>query len=130
MQGGSVNQISLDMEIIQEIVHRIFPISHVQIERVTEGVSTIVYRVITQSEIFYLRILPEENASFAPEAAVHTRLRQMHVKVPEVIFFEHVNDLVQRSVMVTPKSKDNQSVNPPTSPKRHCISFSWKLGAI
>jgi aminoglycoside phosphotransferase (APT) family kinase protein len=114
MQGGSVNQISLDMEIIQEIVHRIFPASHVQIERVTEGVSTIVYRVIAQSEAFYLRVLPEENASFAPEVAVHTRLRQMHVKVPEVIFFEHINDLMQRSIMVTTEIK-GQSISQSTS---------------
>lgn len=75
------------------------------VERVTEGVSTYVYRITCPSQIFYLRILPEEGASFSPEVTVHTRLRQMQVKVPEVIHFEHYNRLLQRSVMITAEIK-------------------------
>ena len=100
-----MNQHPMDMPAIKAIVSQIFPAHPVHIERATEGVSTIVYRVVYQNEAFYLRILPEENASFAPEVAVHTRLCQMQVKVPEVIYFEHSNELLQRSIMVTTEIK-------------------------
>jgi aminoglycoside phosphotransferase (APT) family kinase protein len=63
--------------------------------------STHVYRIQTENERFYLRILPEDGASFAPEAEVHRRLRQAGVKVPEVVSFEDENALVGRSIMLT-----------------------------
>lgn len=100
-----MNQHPMDMPAVKAIVGHIFPTQPAQIERVTEGISTIVYRVVCQNEVFYLRILPEEHASFAPEVAIHTRLRQMQVKVPEVIHFEHYNELLQRSIMVTTEIK-------------------------
>jgi len=100
-----VNQHPMDMPAMKALVSQIFPAHSVHIELVTEGVSTIVYRVVYQDEVFYLRILPEENASFAPEVAVHTRLCQMQVKVPEVVHFEHSNELLQRSIMVTTEIK-------------------------
>jgi Ser/Thr protein kinase RdoA (MazF antagonist) len=95
------NGIPIGIERIQTVVGRIFPSIPTHIERVTEGVSTYVYRITSHNEIFYLRILPEEGASFAPEAAVHARLRQMQVRAPEVIYVEPYNDLFQRSIMVT-----------------------------
>lgn len=95
------NGAPIGIECIQTVVSRVFPSIPTHIERVTEGVSTYVYRVTSHDETFYLRILPEEGASFAPEAAVHTRLRQMQVRVPEVIYVEPYNDLLQRSIMVT-----------------------------
>ncbi|GCE29008.1 hypothetical protein KDA_44920 [Dictyobacter alpinus] len=70
-----------------------------------EGSSTFVYRIAYANELFYLRVLPEEQTSFAPEVAVHTRLRQMGVRVPEVVYFEHYNERLQRSVMVTTEIK-------------------------
>ena len=73
-------------------------------ERVTEGISTYVYRISFPRETFYLRVLPEEG-SFAPEITVHSLLRRMQIKVPEVIYFEHHNNLLQRSVMVTSEIK-------------------------
>ena len=95
-----MNHYPMDMPAIEAVVSQIFPAHPVRIERMTEGVSTLVYRVIYQNEVFYLRILVE-NASFAPEVAVHTHLRQMQVGVPEVIYFEHYNELLQRSIMIT-----------------------------
>src|SRR5436309_993659 len=89
------------MDRVQTVVGRIFPTTSVQIERITEGVSTDVYRLKAYTNTWYLRVLPEEGASFAPEAAVHARLRQMQVRVPEVIYLEPHNDLLQRSIMVT-----------------------------
>ncbi len=66
-------------------MNRIFSSDPIQVERITEGVSTHVYRVVFQRETFYLRVLPEEGDSFAPAVAVHTHLRQLQVRVPEVI---------------------------------------------
>jgi hypothetical protein len=89
------------MERVKAIISSIFHLSPRDIERVTEGVSTHVYRIIFEHETFYLRVLPEEGVSFAPEVTVHERLRQMHIKVPEIIYFEAHNELFQRSIMVT-----------------------------
>jgi aminoglycoside phosphotransferase (APT) family kinase protein len=82
LMSHSSNKSSGDIKHIQEVVKRIFP-----------------------HESFYLRVLPEEGASFSPEVTVHTQLRQMQVKVAEVIYFEHYNELLQRSVMVTTEIK-------------------------
>jgi aminoglycoside phosphotransferase (APT) family kinase protein len=93
------------MQHIKKVVKKIFPEDPVRVERVTEGVSTYVYRIIFQHETFYLRILPEEGASFVPEVTALTQLRQMQVKVPEIIYFEHYNEMLQRSVMVLAEVK-------------------------
>ncbi len=93
---------TIDIRLIEALLARVFPCtvpSHV--ERVEEGVSTYVYRIYRGHELFYLRVLPEVNASFAPEVYVHEMLRAKNVKVPEVVYFEHYNEAVQRSVMVT-----------------------------
>lgn len=93
------------MKHIAALMQRIFPSSITSIERVTEGVSTFVYRISYRNELFYLRILPEEGQSFAPEVAIHQRLRTMGVRVPEVLYFEHYYEPLQRSVMVTTEIK-------------------------
>jgi aminoglycoside phosphotransferase (APT) family kinase protein len=92
---------SVDGHHLETLVQQIFPSTPTRVERVLEGVSTNVYRIIYQQETFYLRVLPEEGASFVPEAAVHSQLRQLDIKVPEVIYIEPRNDLLQRSIMVT-----------------------------
>jgi aminoglycoside phosphotransferase (APT) family kinase protein len=94
-----------DVKCVEALVHHIFPTSSRSIERVVEGVSTCVYSITIHNEIFYLRILPEEGQSFAPEVAVHRKLRQMGVKVPEVIYFEHYYEPLRHSVMVTTEIK-------------------------
>lgn len=90
---------------VEALANQIFSAHPVQIEHMKEGVSTFVYRLVYPGEIFYLRILPEEDASFAPEVTVHTRLRQMQVNVPAVVYFEHFHEGLQRSVMVTTEIK-------------------------
>jgi aminoglycoside phosphotransferase (APT) family kinase protein len=95
------NGIPLDIERVKTVVSSIFPSIPTHIERITEGVSTYVYRIASDHKTWYLRVLPEEGASFVPEAMVHARLREMQVKVPEVIYVEPYNDLLQRSIMVT-----------------------------
>jgi aminoglycoside phosphotransferase len=91
-----------DARAIGVLLHRVFPVpADARVERAAEGVSTYVYRVRRRSETFYLRVLPEVGASFAPEALVHTLLRERGVSVPEVICFEHVSPEVGRSTMLT-----------------------------
>ncbi len=73
----------------------------VTVAHVAEGVSTAVYRIDAGEQTYYLRILPEPGASFAPELMAHQRLRAAGLHVPEVIYFEHYNPLFQRSLMLT-----------------------------
>ncbi len=89
-------------EEVRTLVKRIFPGAFAySVKRVEEGVSTYVYRIVGENEVFYLRILPEEGASFVPEARVHELLRERGVKVPEVVYVDHFNEIVGHSVMVT-----------------------------
>ncbi len=91
-----------DIDTIRDMATHIFPrTAPLTIERVPEGVSTRVYRIRRAGETFYLRVLPEVGASFAPEAYAHTLLRTHGAKVPEVIYVEHYNAALERSVMVT-----------------------------
>ena len=93
---------TIDIRLIEALVDQVFPCTiPSRVERVEEGVSTYVYRIDRGNELFYLRVLPEVNASFAPEVYVHNLLRAKDVKVPEVVYFEHCNAALQRSVMVT-----------------------------
>ena len=97
---------TMDICLIEALVARIFSRSvPLQVERVDEGVSTYVYRINRGNEVFYLRVLPEANASFAPEVHVHELLRAKNVKVPEIVYFEHYNESLQRSIMVTGEIK-------------------------
>jgi aminoglycoside phosphotransferase len=60
-----------------------------------------VYRVRRASETFYLRVLPEVGASFAPEARALTLLRERGVRVPRVLYVDPCDEAFQRSVMLT-----------------------------
>jgi aminoglycoside phosphotransferase (APT) family kinase protein len=96
----------IELGVIEGLVSQIFPHSgRLAVERVEEGVSTYVYRIRRDADVFYLRVLPEEGASFAPEMRVHELLKERGVKVPEVVYFEHCNQALQRSVMVTREIK-------------------------
>lgn len=88
--------------LMRDIVEQILPGTHnLVIERVMEGVSTRVYRIRRGVETLYLRVLPEEGASFAAEALVHRLLRAEAVRVPEVLYTEPCHALLGRSLMVT-----------------------------
>lgn len=69
------------------------------IERVLKGSSTYVYRVISNNKIYYMRFL-SENGSFASEVLTHNILYSAGIKVPQVIGFEHENDLTGLSLML------------------------------
>jgi aminoglycoside phosphotransferase (APT) family kinase protein len=86
---------------IQSLVERLRLGVAPAVERVPEGVSTYVYRVRYRAARFYLRILPECGATFAPEVRVLGLLRERGVPVPEVIYYEPRDATLGRSVMVT-----------------------------
>jgi aminoglycoside phosphotransferase (APT) family kinase protein len=87
---------------IRDLARRIFAPGPIQsIERMTQGISTYVFQIRTDAEVFYLRVWPEAGESFAPEARVHELLRRGGVRVPDVVHLEDCNDTLERSVMVT-----------------------------
>ncbi|MFN8538955.1 MAG: aminoglycoside phosphotransferase family protein [Thermomicrobiales bacterium] len=91
-----------DLTAVRQLAAHLFPPPMpLTIEYVPEGVSTYVYRITRGNEHFYLRVLPEAGASFAPEARAHALLRQRGASVPEVIHCEHRNEALGLSVMVT-----------------------------
>lgn len=73
----------------------------VTVEPVGDGISTVIYRLRRGEDVFYLRVQPEADASFVPEAFVHALLRRYGLHVPDVIHVEHRNEGLQRSVMIT-----------------------------
>jgi len=84
-----------------------------------DGVSTFVYRIRRGHDTFYLRVLPEEGATFAPEAGVHLTLRDRGVRVPEVVHWEDLDPSVGRSVMLTreiPGTAVSNEVSPGSLP--------------
>jgi aminoglycoside phosphotransferase (APT) family kinase protein len=99
------NHHPINPHLIQTLINHIFPSTPIHIQLVTEGISTHVYRLTAPHETFYLRLLPEIEDSFAPEVAIHTTLRQIQVKVPEIIYFEHYNEALHCSIMITGEIK-------------------------
>ncbi|MCR8658622.1 aminoglycoside phosphotransferase family protein [Paenibacillus endoradicis] len=86
--------------VVTQLVCKHLHSSDFKIERVLSGVSTYVYRIELGEDILYLRILPEQDMSFAVEVHVHNLLRQRNVQVPEVIYFEHNHEALGMSVMI------------------------------
>lgn len=92
----------VDLDILDELLTRIFPRSDRGfVERTEGGTSTQVYKILRGEEVFYLRVAEEREASLAPEVRVHELLRRRGVRVPEVVYFEHFHEGLQRSVMLT-----------------------------
>jgi aminoglycoside phosphotransferase (APT) family kinase protein len=91
-----------DFSVIRRLVAASFPQGiGLDVARVPEGVSTFVYRITRGGERFYLRLLPEIGASFAPEVHAHAVLRARGAAVPEVIAYEHRHPAVGLSTMLT-----------------------------
>jgi Ser/Thr protein kinase RdoA (MazF antagonist) len=68
---------------------------------VTEGGSTIVYRIQADDRIYYLRILPEADVSLAAEVTAHQQLGALGVHVPDVVHFMPRHPVFERSVTLT-----------------------------
>ncbi|MDQ6985491.1 MAG: aminoglycoside phosphotransferase family protein [Candidatus Dojkabacteria bacterium] len=60
-----------------------------KVETVEEGVSTNVFRIFSDSSVFYLRIQQQENIkALISEIEIYNLLNEQKVKVPEVIYYE------------------------------------------
>ncbi|GAB3768855.1 phosphotransferase family protein [Microlunatus parietis] len=89
-----------DPSAIDRMLRRIFG-GGTRWERVMEGVSTEVYRIVHGTQRFYLRWPAGERSSFAAEAAVHTELRRIGVTVPEILHCDSFDEDVLRPVLIT-----------------------------
>jgi aminoglycoside phosphotransferase (APT) family kinase protein len=95
----------VDTQRVLAVVNRLFPVRDIQIERVMSGISTYVYRIFSQGQTYYLRVLPDAEGSFTPEIAALTRLRQLQVNVPEIIHYEDHNRILGRPIMLETEIK-------------------------
>lgn len=95
-----------NIELVKQIVSDCLHSTAFKIERVLSGVSTYVYRIQLGEHTFYLRVLPEQDMSFGVEVHVHSLLRQKEVSVPEVIYFEHHNEVLGMSIMLVKEIPD------------------------
>jgi aminoglycoside phosphotransferase (APT) family kinase protein len=90
------------LEAIAALVRLLLPSTvGTAVERVAVGVSTEVYRVQVDEQTLYVRVLPEANAGFMPEALVHRLARARGARVPEVIHVEECLPALGQAVMVT-----------------------------
>ncbi len=71
------------------------------VERVAQGVSTYVYRLHCGDARYYLRVLPEAGASFAPEVRVLELLHTRGVSAPQVVYFSHHEPTLGASALIT-----------------------------
>lgn len=114
-----------DPRLIRALAERIFqPARQLAVERVPEGGSTFVYRVVRSIETFYLRVLPEIGDSFAPEVHAHELLRARGVLVPEVVYFEHLHPELGYSVMATTEISGSPVASRPVDAATHDIMFA------
>lgn len=91
-----------ETSVIEGIARRVFGAGRaLAVERVREGVSTFVYRVVRGEERFYLRALPEVGKTFAPETRAHALLRERGVRVPAIVHYTPLDDTCGLSIMVT-----------------------------
>jgi aminoglycoside phosphotransferase (APT) family kinase protein len=90
-----------DLVAIAALLDRIFRGGSSRFRRTETGVSTPVYRVWRGDDVFYLRLAEAREDSLAPEVVVHMRLREVGVRVPEVVFFEPFDERLQRSAILT-----------------------------
>jgi aminoglycoside phosphotransferase (APT) family kinase protein len=90
----------LSLELVAAIAREAVSTAATHVERVHDGVSTLVYRISSERDAWYLRVLPDPTHSFAPEVTVHERLRALGVCLPEVVYVADPHPLIGRSVMV------------------------------
>jgi aminoglycoside phosphotransferase (APT) family kinase protein len=98
---------------IDALLRHVFPGADCHFARAETGVSTPVYRVWAGDEIFYLRMAETPEASLLPEMKLHTRLIELGVKVPAIVYFDPFEPAVERSVMVTTAIKGDCIGNHP-----------------
>ena len=106
-------QADFDPAIIAALVQRVFPSAGCRFARTETGGSTPVYRVWRGDEVFYLRLAETPEASLLPEVQVHTRLREVGARVPEIVYFDPFDETIQRSIMMTGEIRGDHIGNLP-----------------
>lgn len=92
----------VDLDVLRAIADRHLPgFGELRISRMERGVSTPVYRIQRNGVTCYLRLAESAEASLAPEAFAHERLRACGVSVPEIMHLEPFNQDLGRSLMMT-----------------------------
>lgn len=86
---------------VTALLKRWLPGHDLQIERARSGGSTEVYRVHSGDDLFWLRLAEESGEDRSVEYHVHTRLRDLGVRVPEVLIFEVAPFELDRSASLT-----------------------------
>ncbi len=71
-----------------------------EIYRANQGVSTMVYRMVRNKDIFFLRVA-DEGKTFWSEAEAHRLGINAGVKLPKIIFYEEENQVLKRCLMIT-----------------------------
>ncbi|MDP5275444.1 aminoglycoside phosphotransferase family protein [Chengkuizengella axinellae] len=94
-----ITKLAPKMEIVKKLAEEQLNES-VELTIVTSGISTYVYRIRVKNKVYYLRILPEQNVSFAAEVKVHQTLRSKGILVPKIVHFEQKNKLIGLSIMI------------------------------
>jgi hypothetical protein len=89
----------LDISAVEQFADGYF-LADVELERVKSGSSTYVYRIRHKGTVCYLRVL-QEDASFAAEAKAHKIMLEYGVSLPESLYFEHKNEAIGKSIMLT-----------------------------
>jgi fructosamine-3-kinase len=83
------NEIEINIPPIESLINSIIPKNNTHnIERTSHNFSTIVFKIIG-NKIFYLRIAVDKKENFTPETLIHSKLIELGLKVPEIIFFEN-----------------------------------------
>ncbi len=72
---------------------------------VREGSSTRVYKIISNNEVFYLRIAEDKDEAFTPQVLVHNELIKKGAKVPEVFAYKDFDEILGRSWMIVKEIK-------------------------
>lgn len=92
----------IDAGATEALLRRVFGSSvPMTFHRTPDGVSTQVYRIRRGAEVFYLRIAEEAGDNLETEAELHRRLRDLGVKVADIVDVDPFNADIGRSTLVT-----------------------------
>jgi Ser/Thr protein kinase RdoA (MazF antagonist) len=91
----------VDAQALVTLLERVFGTAlPVGWSRAPEGISTQVYRLERDREVFYLRVGEDAEQSLVVEAELQRELRRRGASVPEVIFVEPFDPGLGRSVLI------------------------------
>jgi aminoglycoside phosphotransferase (APT) family kinase protein len=70
------------------------------ISRVSDGVSTLVYRIQNGKDTLYLRMIEDKNEMVSPQIVAHEQLLKRDVRVPRFVSWDDMNATLGRSYML------------------------------